>query len=144
MHRATSLLAGRDMDSAPAHHRFLLKPSLIPQAGVGCFCVTDVPEGSQLSPGYEECFRRLRHDDVPDEYLKYCVLLENGLYLSPQNFLRMGVFWYVNHAKCPNLVFENQKLYARRKLAAGEELTLYYSDLLTHPKNKLWVRPDDI
>ena len=26
----------------------------------------------------------------------------------------------------------------------GEEDDLYYSDLITHPKNKLWVRSSDI
>jgi SET domain-containing protein len=56
----------------------------------------------------------------------------------------MGVFWYVNHAKRPGLVFQKQRLSALRDIAAGEELTLYYSDLLTHPKNKLWVKPSDI
>ena len=125
-------------------YRFILKPSLIPTAGVGCFATMAVPHGSQLSPGCEEKFRRLSLDEVPDEYLKYCVLLTSGLFLSPENFLRMGVFWYVNHAKQPNAVFESNRMYARTAISAGEELTLYYSDLLTHPKNLLWVKPTDI
>jgi len=125
-------------------YRFILKPSLIPSAGVGCFATRPIPRAAQLSPGFEENFRRLAMEEIPDEYLKFCVLLTSGVYLSPENFLRMGVFWYINHAKRPNLLFEHHKLYARRDIACGEELTLYYSDLLTHPKNKLWVNASHI
>lgn len=129
---------------ASADLRFILRPSRIPGAGVGCFACSAMQKGAQLSPGYEERFRHLRLEEIPEEYLKYCVLLDSGLFLSPQNFLRMGIFWYVNHAKAPNLVFERHRLYAAREIAPGEELTLYYSDLLTHPKNKEWVKPWDI
>ncbi len=124
--------------------RFLLKPSGIDGAGVGCFSTTPIAAEAQLSPGYVENFRTLGTEDIPDEYLKFCVLLRSGLFLSPQNFLRMGVFWYINHAKEPNVVFEKHKLYTKRTVAVGEELTLYYSDLLTHPKNLLWVKDSDI
>ena len=124
--------------------RFLLKPSLINGAGVGCFNTTIIPAGMQLSPGYVENFRTLTIRDIPDEYLKFCVLSRSGLFLSPQNFLRMGVFWYINHGKEPNLSFEQHRLYTRRPIMPGEELTLYYSDLLTHPKNLLWVKDSDI
>jgi hypothetical protein len=127
-----------------SEHHFILKPSLIPTAGVGCFASRHIAAGAQLSPGFEENFRKLTEDEIPDEYLKYCVLLKSGLFLSPHNFLRMGVFWYINHAKYPNVLFENGKLYARTDIEAQEELTLYYSDLLTHPKNKLWINASHI
>ena len=142
------------MSSTPAHtasactseyqYRFMLKPSSIHAAGVGCFATCAIPAGAQLSPGFDENFRRLPSESIPDEYLKYCVLLPEGLFLSPNNFLRMGVFWYINHAREPNLSFERQRLCARRPIQSGEELFLYYSDLLTHPRNKLWVQPSDI
>jgi hypothetical protein len=125
-------------------HLFLLMPSAIPRAGIGCFAASAIHQGAQLSRDREERFRRLPADEIPDAYLKYCVMLENGLFLAPEDYLRMGVFWYVNHARTPNLRFENGRLYAHRMICAGEELTLYYSDLLTHPKNLLWVTNTDI
>lgn len=125
-------------------YRFVLKPSHIPAAGVGCFASSPLPVGAQVSPGFEEKFRRLPIEDIPDEYLKFCVLLPDGLFLSPENFLRMGVFWYINHARVPNLVFERHRLRTARPIDTGEELTLYYSDLLTHPKNVPWAQEIDI
>ena len=119
-------------------------PSLIPTAGVGCFNTSEVVAGAQLSPGRTERFLRLSQADIPDEYLKYCVLLKDGWYLSPPNFHQMSVFWYINHAKNPNLEFSDGKLHTARPVRAGEELTLYYSDLLTHPKNKVWVNESHI
>lgn len=122
---------------------FLLKPSLIPDAGVGCFSLSAIARGERL--GREpSAFRYLAQDEIPDAFLKFCILLESGRFLSPENFLRMGVFWYINHAKVPNVAFDGKRLTAVRGIRPGEELTLYYSDLLTHPKNKLWVRPSDV
>ncbi|HEX8591459.1 MAG TPA: SET domain-containing protein, partial [Candidatus Paceibacterota bacterium] len=101
---------------------FLLKPSSIVNAGVGCFANKRIPAGTQINTGGAEDFRRLQQEEIPDEYLKFCVLLSNGKYLSPHNFLKMGVFWYINHAKEPNLCFENSRLSSLRDIDTGEEL----------------------
>ena len=122
---------------------FLLKPSRIPDAGVGCFSLSAIPRGARL--GRETgAFRYLTQDEIPDAYLKFCILLDSGRFLSPDDFLRMGMFWYINHAKEPNVTFDGRRLTAAQDIMPGDEVTLYYSDLLTHPKNKLWVRPSDI
>ncbi len=121
----------------------VLKPSSILGAGVGCFSLTPIAKGEQLSE-CAELFVKLEDWQIPHEYLKYCPRLPSGQYLCPPDFLKMGVFWYLNHAKHPNLVFENKRLYTCRPVQRGEELTVYYSDLLTHPENKLWVRECDI
>ena len=88
--------------------------------------------------------RTLAEDDIPDVYLKYCPRLESGLYLAPAKFTMMSVFWYINHAKEPNTAMQGNAIYAARDLEPGEEVTMYYPDLLTHPKNLLWVRPEHI
>jgi hypothetical protein len=139
---------------------FALKPSLIPNAGIGCFSYNAFVEGDNLrsldnyqyiaaghyisligSGGFS-----VRHEnEIPDLFLKYCFLKGDSLYWCPRDFFYMGKFWYINHAKEPNVVMsDNMRLVAARDIHPGEELTMYYKDLLTHPKNKLWVQETDI
>lgn len=135
---------GRFAAEEDAGGGFMLRVSEIPGAGIGCFSLRHVRAQAQISPGETEKFCRLQQAEIPDAYLKYCVLLDSGEYLAPQNFMRMGVFWFVNHAREPNVRFAGGRLFALKDLAPDDELTLYYSDLLTHPKNRLWVRSDHI
>lgn len=124
---------------------FILKPSEILEAGVGCFSVNALERCLRLNP--KQAYggtRKLFQEEIPDPYLKYCVFLECGRYLAPSNFTAMSVFWYINHAKDPNLIYKDGRLLTARDIEPGEELTLYYPDLLTHPKNKLWVREEHI
>ena len=124
---------------------YILKPSLIFNAGVGCFALAYVPAGERLVGDVVPfSTKQLLESEIPDSYLKYCVFLENGLYLAPSNFLAMSVFWYVNHSKTPNVEFMGNKLFAKHDINPGDELTLYYPDLLTHPKNATWVLPEHI
>lgn len=121
---------------------YMLKPSLIEGAGVGCFAVSPIPKGTRLiRPKAAGENRRLAEEDIPDSHLKYCPLLESGLYLAPADFAAMSVFWYINHAREPNVDTESWHLYAGDDIEPGEEITIYYPDLLTHPKNHAWVDP---
>ena len=120
--------------------KFMLKPSTIKEAGVGCFAIADIEEGERLQAGGPiEPNQHLPIDAIADTHLKYCPMLESGLYLAPANFATMSVFWYINHAKNPNVIAERWRLYAGEDIPAGEELFLYYPDILTHPKNAEWV-----
>lgn len=124
---------------------FIVQTSEIPDAGVGCFAMSPIPNHTRLnSTPAEGTVRTLCEDEIPDIYLKYCPLLESGLYLAPINFTMMSVFWYINHAKRPNTLVVDGKIHAARDIEPGEEVTMYYPDLLTHPKNKLWIRPEHI
>lgn len=127
-----------------SEHLYAVQPSLIEGAGVGCFAMSDIPAGTRLVANTPMQNRHLDHDEIPDPYLKYCPLLESGLYLAPADFAVMSVFWYINHAKRPNTQTSGWKLYAAQDLSPGQEITMYYPDLTTHPKNKLWVRPEHI
>lgn len=120
----------------------VLKPSLIEGAGVGCFALSAIGLGERITVGHRENNRRLPEQEIHDSYLKYCPLLDSGLYLAPANFAVMSVLWYINHAREPNLQTEGWRLYATRDIDEGEELTMYYPDLFTHPKNKEWVIPE--
>lgn len=122
---------------------FLLKPSVRDTTGVGCFAVDAVQSGTRLYlPNNTGPNRRLTIEEIPDSHLKYCPLLESGEFLAPANFAAMSVFWYINHDREPNIATDKWRLFADRDIEPGEELTLYYPDLLTHPKNKDWVVPE--
>lgn len=121
---------------------FLLKPSLRDVTGVGCFAVGDIAAGTRLHFEDDSINRRLTLEEIPDSHLKYCPLLDSGEFLAPANFALMSVFWYINHDRDPNVAADKWRLFADRNIDAGEELTLYYPDLLTHPKNREWVVPE--
>lgn len=121
----------------------MLKPSLIENAGVGCFAISEIPEGSRLvRPEVSGKNKYLQQEEIPDSLLKYCPLLESGEFLAPASFAAMSVFWYINHQREPNVRQDAWKMYTSRDIEPGEELTLYYPDLLTHPKNPEWVIPE--
>lgn len=128
------------MKVAPEH--FMLEPSRIEGAGFGCFTVADIPENTRIFMDSSLPNRKLRIDEIPDSHLKYCPLLASGLYLAPANFATMSVAWYINHAREPNITQSGWQLQSARDIEAGEELYIYYPDLLTHPKNASWVIPE--
>ncbi len=121
----------------------ILKPSERDLTGVGCFAVTTIEAGTRLQiQDSINTNRQLSIDEIPDSHLKYCPLLENGEFMAPENFAVMSIFWYINHDRNPNVVANRWRLFTARTIEPGEELTLYYPDLLTHPKNKAWVVPE--
>lgn len=120
----------------------MLKPSERDIKGVGCFAIDSLGYGTRLQLADAQPSRKLRIEEIPDSHLKYCPLLKSGNFLAPANFAAMSVFWYINHDRDPNVYSDRWRLVAGRDIEAGEELTLYYPDLLTHPKNTEWVVPD--
>lgn len=128
------------MKLAPEH--LILGPSHIEGAGIGCFTLIDIPDDTRISVDENQKNRKLHEHEIPDSHLKYCPLLESGLYLAPANFAVMSVTWYINHAREPNIKQSRWQLNSARNIEAGEELFVYYPDLLTHPKNVSWVVPE--
>lgn len=121
----------------------MLQPSMITEAGIGCFAVHPIAAGTRvIAPNPTGPNRHLELDEIPLSHLKYCPLMESGKYLAPADFNHMSPFWYINHDRDPNIRTEAWRLFAARDIAAGEELTLYYPDLLTHPMNASWVVPE--
>ena len=60
-------------------------------------------------------------------YKRYGIRCTGG-YWVPPDFLRMSAGWYMNHSDIPNLQSDDGDVtyYARRDIAAGEELTIDY------------------
>jgi hypothetical protein len=117
-------------------HVFRLKPSTVPGAGVGVFATADIPAGAVL----HELFAA---DDVrfvpwaefaalpePAEVREnFAVRYDDGAYL-PRDLNRISVGWFLNDSRDPNLDHDADYVYfARRDIAAGEELFIDYDRL---------------
>ena len=111
----------------------VLRPS--PVHGVGVFTTAAIMEGEHLRLWQEDDWRFVpfeRADDEPDvRELRdiYCVTGPDG-YHCPQDFHRMSIGWYMNHADTPNVRYrDNYEYYAVRDIAAGEEIFCDYRTL---------------
>ncbi len=109
---------------------FTLKPSTIPEAGIGVFVVHPVAAGVRLKvlpDGFQS--RRLRRKDIPDAFMRHCIAKEGGWYLCPPMFNRMEIGWYMNHSTEPNTEVRDDGYYALRDLQEGEEILIDYNQL---------------
>lgn len=107
---------------------FLLKPSLI--EGIGLFAARDLPKGTEI-PSYQAfCTRILNIEEVPKEFLKYCVFLNETQCACPENFSQMPLGCYVNHSDTPNLTqYTATTRITLRDITSGEELLVDYNEL---------------
>lgn len=110
---------------------FILKPSTIPNAGVGVFILHDVMSGTYMElflSDFEE--EVMNPSDVPEELKKYCLERDDGTLLCPKHFNRLDIGNYLNSIETPNLRYEKGKGYfATRDIRAGEELFANYTEL---------------
>lgn len=115
---------------------FILKPSKIPNAGVGIFALHDIAKdtrlrvfGDQIEDDVDRA-RLFEERDVPTELLSYCVHKENNVVACPNDFGKMEVGWYMNHSTNPNVRREKEKwFFAIRDIKNGEELLIDYNTL---------------
>ena len=107
---------------------FMLKPSTI--EGVGLFAATDIPKGTVV-PSYQQfCTRILKISEVPKEFIKYCVFLNDTECACPERFDLMPVGCYINHSDQPNLVQHSPTTRITiRDISAGEEILVDYTEL---------------
>lgn len=115
---------------------FILKPSSIPNAGIGVFAAHPINKGVRLKlhPDKFE-FQRLKKEAIPELFLAYCIAEEDDWYRCPQFFNRMEIGWYINHSFMPNVTKKEDGLYSACDIAAGEELFIDYN-ILNEPNNK--------
>ncbi len=115
---------------------FRLKPSAIPDAGVGVFATADIPRGAYLRELFaDDEVRTLTWEefaalDLPGELKEHFpVRYDDACYL-PRDFNRLSIGWYLNHSPEPNLAHDaRHDYYAVRDIAAGEELLIDYDQL---------------
>ena len=117
-------------------HVFRLKPSMVPDAGVGVFATADIPKGTVLPELFaSDDWRFVPWAELPalnlpaDVTDHFPVRYETGCYL-PRDFNRPSVGWFLNDATEPNLGHDPECVYhALRDIAAGEELFIHYDHL---------------
>lgn len=76
---------------------------------------------------------RSRLRGLPQEvrrlYEDFCIITDRGhRYGCPRNFNRLTISWYLNSSTNPNVVCDKDfRFFAKRRIKAGEELTVDYS-----------------
>lgn len=106
---------------------FILKPS--GNLGIGVFATYDIKKGSQLFD-IETSYRKLSIKNIPKEFQKYCVFLNDEECICPERFDRMEIGWFINHSSTPNCTKNtNNKIISIKDIRAGEEVFIDYNEL---------------
>lgn len=101
-------------------------------SGVGVFAARDLPDGQALRlfgddhDGY--LVERAEHE-IPPRFRTYCLARADNIWLTPRDFGRMEVGWYLNHSAEPNVRVDGVRYFAARAIRSGEELTIDYARL---------------
>ena len=109
-------------------YSFVLRPSGI--EGIGVFAVHNIAKGTYL-----RLFSPAERVKIRKESGKHAAFLHRysvelgGMFHGPEDFGRMSVGWYLNHASRPSAEHRAYRYYAKRNIRAGEELTINYNTL---------------
>ena len=103
---------------------FLLRPC---PHGIGVFAAHDIAAGVYLRLDKDaEVARTVRRDEVPGEFLKYCIEVDDDHVIRPSDFGHLEVVWFLNHSATPNAAHRDYRYHALRDICAGEEITIDY------------------
>ena len=122
----------RGIETCTDEFSFILRAS---PHGVGVFAAHPIRKGVRLRLYGDEDLspvaKRVRAEEVPGEFLKYCIpCAEAGWVSRPMDFTRMDLVWFLNHADDPNATSGHEYNYmSLRDIAAGEEITIDYTTL---------------
>ncbi len=105
---------------------FILKPSVL--GGVGVFSTHEIAAETPLFAGNHSP-RRMKIKDIPAEFIKYCIFINDEECWCPEQFDRMGIGWYINHSSDSNIEKRSDRLVTLRDIKAGEEILLDYNEL---------------
>ena len=111
----------------------ILKPSTIPNAGIGAFAAEDIAKGVVVASS-KGILHTLRHrSEVPDDFIHYCIAQGEDMWLCPADFNKMECSWFINHSSMPNvgLFLEGEYRYLKTicEIKKGEELVVDYNEL---------------
>jgi len=111
---------------------FRLRPSSIPNAGVGVFSVHAICKNTYLAlKPLVPSHRAMRSREVPRGLRHLSIWLTTGRYLAvPANFAAVDMAWYLNHdAESPNIRWTPAGFFANHTIRANEELLFDYNTL---------------
>lgn len=113
-----------------------LRPSSIPNSGVGVFAVTRIPRDTLVFRTPRNYLIEWKHipGDAADYLKSICNTQVNGIVLDCEPN-KIYTAYYVNHSQDPNLAhdLENDEYWSIRDIEPGEELTCYYL-----PREREW------
>lgn len=114
-----------------------------PIHGIGVFSIRWIPEGiNPMEEKREQAYDRIKADDMKaaltsasieiiDLVTAMCVEVKEKTgtwwYCPSQGLNSIGIAWYLNHSKTPNLEERNGHFFALTDIPAGDELTVDYS-----------------
>lgn len=122
---------------------FILDAS--PLGGIGVFATHDISEGEQI---FRTPFvpRVLKKKEVPNQFLKYCIFINEDEVVCPKHFDCMEIGWFINHSDEPNIArtnaaesnnkitsekvldsFKTGSLIVVKKITAGDEILINYN-----------------
>jgi SET domain-containing protein len=105
----------------------ILRPSSL--GGIGVFAAHDIPAGTPIFSGNFSP-RKARIKDIPLEFQKFCILLNEEECLCPERFDRMEIGWFINHSFQPNISkITDNRVIAIRDIKTGEEIFMDYNQL---------------
>ena len=105
----------------------ILKPSKIPDAGVGVFATHDIKKGARVFTHIAP-WTVASHDEVPDVWQGHVNSIDDKYCMRPERFDHMGIECYINHSFTPNIISNaNCEWVAARDIKKGEEFTFDYS-----------------
>ena len=124
---------------------FILKPS--PLGGIGVFATHDFGAGVEV---FRNTFqpRILKKENIPADFLKYCIYLNDDELICPEQLDRMEIGWFINHSKEANIArkaslhqagnvarreaihqLEEKTLITIKNIKAGDEILIDYNSL---------------
>jgi hypothetical protein len=101
--------------------------------GIGVFAVHDIEVNTFLRLFAEKgqsdnasISRRI--ENVPELFRSYCLNRGNTI-MTPKDFGRIEIGWYLNHSNSPNAYHKNYEFYSLCAIKAGDEITINYNEL---------------
>ena len=106
---------------------FILKPSAI--GGIGVFAMHDIPAGTPIL-SRKHTVRKAKIKDIPADFRKYCIYIDEEECWCPERFDRMEIGWFINHSDHPNITVKDIGVaYALQDIKAGDEIVMDYTEL---------------
>jgi SET domain-containing protein len=106
---------------------FILRPS--PIEGVGVFAAHDIAAGEKVLTG-KFTNRKLKTKEIPEEFLRYCIFINDEECICPEKFDRMEIGWFLNHSNDPNIAkIADEAFIAIRDIKRGDEILIDYNKL---------------
>jgi uncharacterized protein len=106
---------------------FILNPS--PISGIGVFATHEIPAGTPLfTADFSPAKRQIK--DIPSEFRRFCIYLNDEECLAPKRFDCMEIGWYINHSHEPNITKHSEgHLISLCDIKAGDEILIDYNEL---------------